>query len=559
MKTNYFPPKSSAFQLSLLLLLALLPGCKKDLGNYDYRTTNKVSFNDPPQSGYSFITGQEGVLAAPIQLTESLQDTAATFDIGWYLGSERIFTGPVLHYTFEQPGQFKLYLKVINKETQETYLSSAYDLQVISNFEWGWLILSDRGDTSSLSIIDPDLRCSHRIYEPSNNNQILGSGPLGIFYYYVYESIEGFYVGGDAKILINQRSGNLTLDASRLLPDMWLRDEFTGGKEPENLKIDKFFFKELYYGILDSLGEIYLRRVDRENSKIPYYGKYTALPEDFDGQGTHIACLQNFDFFNKNLRSCIDFTILYDDKNARFIGLFEPTSTLTSPAITYFHNYDQELVVPGDVLKVNEMGQGTRVLGITTWEGMDLDYSWGDIPGVTPYSTIYSLIDKGGTGEYYIHDWTLKNYKESNHLITDTHQLLFSGSSILTEKSIIRLSPNFEDNPYSYFTDGNGSLYIHDIRNNAYTLAYETDQPIKDIYASPVVSTFKNYGGNPDYPNWRLALVLEDNTVEVIDVSKANSQQLFLGLKPDLHLATFDGFGEIKGMIWATRGFSGEY
>ena len=55
MKTNYFPPKSSAFQLSLLLLLALLPGCKKDLGNYDYRTTARRILISDRAALYDFL------------------------------------------------------------------------------------------------------------------------------------------------------------------------------------------------------------------------------------------------------------------------------------------------------------------------------------------------------------------------------------------------------------------------------------------------------------------------------------------------------------------------
>ena len=68
---------------------------------------------------------------------------------------------------------------------------------------------------------------------------------------------------------------------------------------------------------------------------------------------------------------------------------------LIPPAIVYFETYDQDLEVPSGVLRVNDMGAGTRCLAIGAYEKIDVASNGG----VTFWANYVSLIDVQGHRE----------------------------------------------------------------------------------------------------------------------------------------------------------------
>ena len=114
-----------------------------------------------------------------------------------------------------------------------------------------------------------------------------------------------------------------------------------------------------------------------------------------------------------------------------------------------------------------------------------------------------------GTGNYDLHEFAVKDMDNNSHLITGTDQYGFSGSSLLTPQSVIKMSSNFEKNPYFYFTDGDKNLYIYSMQMRSHMLAYTAGSRITGISGSPVVCEFYGYGGNSTDPNFRLALSQE--------------------------------------------------
>ena len=138
-----------------------------------------------------------------------------------------------------------------------------------------------------------------------------------------------------------------------------------------------------------------------------------------------------------------------------------------------------------------------------------------------------SLIDVQGTGNYNLHEFAVKGMDNNSHLITGTDQYGFSGGSLLTPQSIIKMSSNFEKNPYFYFTDGDKNLYVYSMQMRNHVLAYTADSRITGISGSPIVC-------------------------------ESQMVRLFEGFSPDLKLQTFTGFGNVKGMVWCTN-YEGEY
>ena len=243
------------------------------------------------------------------------------------------------------------------------------------------------------------------------------------------------------------------------------------------MKIMDFAFKEEYYVICSEQGEVYIRAVGTDNKAIPYYGKYGAMPYEFEG-GSRITCFapfHNVTYWCADEERCI----LYDEQNARFIGIthYPQWGAVYTPAIVYFKTYDQDLEVPSGVLRVNNMGAGTRCLAIGAYEKKDVASNGG----LTFWSNYVSLIDVQGTGNYDLHEFAVKDMDNNSHLITGTDQYGFSGSSLLTPQSVIKMSSNFEKNPYFYFTDGDKNLYIYSMQMRSHMLAYTAGSRITGI------------------------------------------------------------------------------
>ena len=251
-----------------ILQLLVITGCYDDLGNYGYTNSTKVSFVNSASSDYTFMVGDLFEMDAPVNFSTDIGNVDELFTVQWYLNRELIYTGYHLKYQFEKGGTYELILKVINKETNETYISNKYTLTGKNSFDWGWMILSDKGDgKSALSFINPAFRVTHNVESTIEGG--LGTDPQGIYYYYVLGSISGSYVSGLPKVLINQGSGSVTLDGNSLQKDMWLADEFENRKEPDDLKIMDLAFKEEYYVICSEQGEVYIRAVGTDNKAIP--------------------------------------------------------------------------------------------------------------------------------------------------------------------------------------------------------------------------------------------------------------------------------------------------
>lgn len=130
------------------------------------------------------------------------------------------------------------------------------------------------------------------------------------------------------------------------------------------------------------------------------------MPYEFEG-GSRITCFapfHNVTYWCADEERCI----LYDEQNARFIGIthYPQWGAVYTPAIVYFKTYDQDLEVPSGVLRVNNMGAGTRCLAIGAYEKKDVASNGG----LTFWSNYVSLIDVQGTGNYDLHEFAVKTW-----------------------------------------------------------------------------------------------------------------------------------------------------
>lgn len=544
-----------------LLFFPLLLSCIEDKSQYDYKKTNEVSFKTVLE-GFSFTAGEEVEIVAPIVFSEPYEDEAQIdrdFEISWYLGEERIGVGYRLRYTFDKTGGFALILKAVNRNTGETYLSGTYNVESKSSIGWGWMVLSeDQEENSCLSFIAP---LTHHVYSSleATIEGGLGKSPLSLHYYYVLGSIPGSYISGLPKVLVNQKSGTVTLDGNTLQKDKWLKDEFETGVEPESeMMIGHFAWKGSYYLVFSGEGNVYLRcmPISSKYTSIPYYGSYSSMSYSFD-TAVKIGAVATFDNVTY-WTADEDKVLLYDEDGCRFLafvgGGFGEAFENYSPKVVYFNYYDSETEWNPSVPKVNSLPLGTKCLAMGAYENV----LTGEYGGLTFYPEYVALLDYAGNGSYYVYRFAVNPMGDKSHTIISNTHLPFSGSSLLTGDSVVKMSANFEKNPYFYFTDGNKSLYVYSMEAKTHKLLYVAPERITDICASPLDCPFSNYGANSTEPNYRLALSQEGGRVSIVDVAKAKMVRLFEGFPVDAEIASLSGFGDIKSIVWATN-YEGEY
>lgn len=530
----------TTFPLYICVLL-LLQACYKDKGNYDYIDSNEVTFLSRLVP-YIMPADFEFTIAPPISLKYPEADISETFIGEWKLDGEVISNNAILNYKISKPGDYKLSVKLTDKKTGQVYKSkeNEYSISVKYPYFLGWMILANKEGTSKLSYIYPLSEDSYiqtdDVYEKMNNGASLGSNPYSLFEYTSYlETLKG-----DPKLLISQGSGNVTLTGATLKPEKTILEEFMTPQLATGMRIKNLGFKGYFYLIQDESNKIYKKTL--QDRKDLYSGKYDL--EIFD-KPSEISIMMPFN--NAHYSSKTDkYALLYDQKNGRFIGI-DVHSTRTPGNITYFKNYIN--AVPTAVLKVNNMGVGTEVLGLSSTETR----------GSGASSLIRSLIKT--KGQYFLHSFTLKDYTATNHRITDTEQIPFKGADLLTDRSIIQFPSSFLETDFFYFTAGvtNEKLYVYNIKANSVSLAYSGTSPIVSLCASPIENVFADFGGNARYPNFKLAAAHENGEIAILDVSKATLTKVYEGIIKDIAQTKLTGFGKVVDMTWRFGGFNGEY
>lgn len=552
--------KNIKYIITAVFSILTLSSCIEDLSQYEYLKTNKVTFDSFLDHNYNWTSGEEVELTAPLTFSQPYENEAdidKEFEITWYVNGEAIAQGYRIKYVVDKVGGFSIVLKVINRTTNETYVSDIFRANAKSSYGWGWVVLTEREqEASSLSFISPlGLFASHRL--ENNIPDGLGTGPKNIYHYYVLGSIPDVYISGLSKVIVNQKSGTVTLDGDSFQKDKWMRDEFAAGSEPvEDFTMAGFAWKETYYLIYTPEGDIYQRCMNNDYAGIPYYSTYSSTPLNFTG-GAKIGCFNSF----KNVTYLVpneEITMLYDELNSRFLAIiadgFGDTFEEYCPKVIYLNFYDQEGEFDPNVPKVNNLGVGTKCLGIGAYEftGVTEDGGYNTFP---KYVT---LLDLGGTGNYQLYRFSVSPMNENNHVITENTMIPFTGASVLTADSKVLMSTDFEKNPFFYFTDGDKKLYAYSMEAGTHVLAYEASSKITGMSSSPLACPFSGYGANSTAANFRLALTQEGGVVSVLDIAESKMVKLFEGQQPDLLLKTMFGFGDIKDIEWVTN-YEGEF
>ena len=140
-----------------ILQLLVITGCYDDLGNYGYTNSTKVSFVNSASSDYTFMVGDLFEMDAPVNFSTDIGNVDELFTVQWYLNRELIYTGYHLKYQFEKGGTYELILKVINKETNETYISNKYTLTGKNSIVFRFIVYCQLSRMVSYSGVTPSV------------------------------------------------------------------------------------------------------------------------------------------------------------------------------------------------------------------------------------------------------------------------------------------------------------------------------------------------------------------------------------------------------------------
>ncbi|MDD2426421.1 MAG: PKD-like family lipoprotein, partial [Bacteroidales bacterium] len=116
----------------IIAVCLLFQGCAKDLGNYNYTDINEVEFSNIEES-YSVMINSTPLNINPVlTMSEGVDPDSERFEYQWVTVSvtgerDTIATTRVLNSVVTlTPGNYTLYLKVIDKETEVQWTTYSY-------------------------------------------------------------------------------------------------------------------------------------------------------------------------------------------------------------------------------------------------------------------------------------------------------------------------------------------------------------------------------------------------------------------------------------------------
>jgi hypothetical protein len=212
--------KTKILSLSLLILLALT-SCIKDEGNYDLKDLGTATITTFTKGNATI--GEPYIITPVIDYKGLSEDD---FEYFWYANHSDYSTSDTLSYekdlsfVFTKAGWYIGVYQIKNKKTGGI-TSKVFDFNVVSRYQTGWLILSEKNGNSVLSysrvnsgVIDNTFADIYgSIYSPDK----LGTGPV---------NLGRHYSSSADQILVVQDGGSVELDGTNFAKVITTDKEF---------------------------------------------------------------------------------------------------------------------------------------------------------------------------------------------------------------------------------------------------------------------------------------------------------------------------------------------
>ena len=272
----------------LLIIAALLAltSCLDNKLDEDFKEINEVKRWENIEEKYTVYAGEEIVLAPKVVFTVDSINPEMEFE--WYVGTELVSTEPTYTFMSNHIATHNVTFCPIDKKSG-MHFNKLIRITVQSQYETGWMVLSDEGNKSVLSIVmgkkeetEDDVEyltyigVRKDIYPLHNNGQALGSGPRKLVEHYVQDD----YATIPGEVMVLQQDQPLELHGFSMEKEVFVADEFLVGI-PANFNVVDATQSASGGYLLNADGTIlYKKNYDLEAYHV---GTYSDLPL-FDGK-----------------------------------------------------------------------------------------------------------------------------------------------------------------------------------------------------------------------------------------------------------------------------------
>lgn len=341
----------------LLIIVALfsLMSCLDNKLSDDYKAINDIKRWENIESTYSLYVGDEILLAPKVVFTIDSLNPEMEFE--WYEGTEKVSTEPTYTFSSNKIGTHYVTCCPIDKKSG-MHFSKQIIISVQSVYATGWMVLSDEGGKSVLSMVlakeqkdddDNDFLAYEEvrrdIFPLHNDGESLGNGPRKLVEHFVQNEYNSAILG---EIMVVQQDKPLEIHGSSMEREVFVADEFLVGI-PANFDVVDATQSASGGYLLNADGTILYKK---NYSLIAYHaGTYSDLPM-FDGK--------KFKSITPSIYSQASYFLALDEENT-IHGIVEKESNPTGnfyyngelvPLLTDDANIDMSLFqnIDGEVL-----------------------------------------------------------------------------------------------------------------------------------------------------------------------------------------------------------------
>lgn len=292
--------------VSILIITLLLSSCLKDNGNYKYTAIAPVTIKGINDSYRVFL---QSSLNIPVTIETTLKESDLEYN--WMVGPDTLCRTKDFNYTFvdQSATSDALVLEVRNKTNNVRYTKRA-NLTIVSPFQTGWAILSEKNNKGYLSFLsyEGNKELFKDVYQQVNKES-LGSNPISVKHLMDWDI--------NRLSIICSGGKSVEIDGSNFKKVKYYQDEFKAPNfAPVAINVEKFSADRFF--MIISGGKIYPNNI----GSFPVFDDgWYEFPLDADALGYSVD-----GWYTKG--PDIDQYMAFDQLNKRYVG-FAKRSSIT--------------------------------------------------------------------------------------------------------------------------------------------------------------------------------------------------------------------------------------
>jgi len=419
--------KIKILSLSLFALF-ILTSCLKDQGSYDLKDLGTPTITTFSKG--NAVIG-EAYIITPVIDFKGLSE--ADFEFFWFADMSDYSTADTLShkkdlsFVFTKAGWYIGVYQIKNKKTGGI-TSKIFDFNVVSKYQMGWLILSEKNGNSVLSYsrlnsgkIDTTFV---DIYGSLYGANTLGKSPLSLGRHYSDQADQ-------ILVVQNGEGGSVELDGTNFKKVITTDKEFVGGVYPTGFKPIKAEYGERIEMVVGEDGRAFTRI--RTSSSVFQGARYSTTP------------ISNAKITKTYYKYWQGYILMYDVQNNRIIGIQDTPQLYT-----------------GKILSVKMDPLGGNAVAFTDLSNIGADskliYTGSYVSGSNRY--FVQILKKGSVYRIQKFEFRLETAIQTLYVINGTESD-FTGNGIVTDNTHYFLTGS----QYLFFGEGNG-LYYYDFDLN---------------------------------------------------------------------------------------------